>query len=943
MTASPDLPRGTVTFLFTDIEGSTRQWETDRWAMERAVQQHFVLLREAIERHGGVLFKVVGDAVQAAFTSAPQAVAAALEAQLAMQTADWGAVEPIRVRMALHAGEALPDERGDYLAACLNRLARMLSAGHGGQILLSEAVLTLARGQLPPESVSRDLGIHRLKDLLEPERITQLVHPHLPTDLPRLRTLDAHPHNLPVQPTAILGREREVAEVEDLLGRPEVRLVTLTGPGGTGKTRLALQVAAEVVEQVPDGVWFVPLAALTDPRLVSSTIAETLGVRDRGGHPLSDLLKDVLRDKDLLLVLDNFEQLLEAASDVQDLLAAAPGLRVLVTSRAPLRLRGEREYPVAPLSLPRRTPPLPPEQLSQYAAVRLFIERAQGVRPDFMVDAANAPAIAEICYRLDGLPLAIELAAARVRLLLPEAMLSRLERRLPLLTGGARDLPARQQTLRATIAWSHDLLRPDEQTLFRRLAVFAGGWTLEGAEAVGGGSASGEPGIDVLSALEALVEQSLVRCDEHAETEPRFTMLETIREFALEQLDASGETPELQRRHAEYFLQFTEQIAPKAIGSGRGQWLDRLDADLDNIRTALAWGLTHDPSQAAAVLIATDANETNNYSLWSARGHLAEGRRWAEQILSSPASIPPLTAAAVQRSGGWFALIQGDFDRAAALGDQALDAYRDADHRNGMALTLLLLGAVASSRGEHEQAIGLLEEVLALSQEVGDREVAMSLNNLAVAVSRSGDLDRAADLAREALATWRRLGDRDPQLFPLNLLGWMASLQGEHEQAVALLTEALALARAQRDDTRVAMTLGTLGDAFRRRGDRTPALIAIQETMQLYYTIGDTVGTAGTLESFALLIGVERPEVAARLFGAIDVLFRQVGYQRFPSQHAEITVATERIRTLLGEEAFTVAWAAGQAWPLRDAVAEVMSLAAELDVDDRQEGPANQG
>jgi class 3 adenylate cyclase len=471
----PEWPRGTVTFLFTDIEGSTERWERERQAMAAAVGRHIAVLEVAIQEHGGVHFKTVGDAVQAAFPTAPQALAAAVQGQRALLAEDWDSIGGIRVRMALHAGEAEPDARGDYLTAPLNRLSRLLATGHGGQILLTQTVQQLSRGALPSSAELKDLGEHRLRDLLEPERVYQLLHPGFPVEFPPLKSLELRPNNLPLQPTLFLGREREMTQVVDLLRRPEVRLLTLTGPGGTGKTRLALQASAELLDDFSDGVFFVSLASFTDPALVPSAIATALGVREEGERSLGSRLQDFLSKKQLLLVLDNMEHLTGATPIIGTLLAESADLTVVVTSRTPLHLRAEHEYPVPPLALPRRKPPPSLEQLSQYEAVRLFIERAKSVKPEFIVNNENAPAVAEICWRLDGLPLAIELAAARVRMLPPQALLGRLEHRLPLLTGGARDAPQRQRTLRDTIAWSYDLLAPDEQTLFRQLAVFTGG------------------------------------------------------------------------------------------------------------------------------------------------------------------------------------------------------------------------------------------------------------------------------------------------------------------------------------------------------------------------------------------------------------------------------------------------------------------------------------
>ncbi|MDP9354838.1 MAG: hypothetical protein M3R02_06070, partial [Chloroflexota bacterium] len=519
--------------------------------------------------------------------------------------------------MALHAGSVLARD-GDYQGPPLNRVSRLLSAGHGGQVLLSQTVLELARDRLPPGAFPWDLGTHRLKDLLEPERIWQLVHPELPDDFPPLATLDARPHNLPLQPTPFLGREREVAQVVARLRDPQIRLLTLTGPGGMGKTRLGLQAAAEVVESFPDGVWFVPLAPVRDPTLLPAAVAEVLGVREEGARPLAEVVASFLHEKRLLLVLDNLEHLLPAgASAVGALLTAAPGLTVLATSRAPLRLRAEREHGVLPLPLPRRQPPPTADQLNLYEAVRLFVERALAVQPSFAVTNENAPAVAEICHRLDGLPLAIELAAARVRLLPPQALLARLEQRLPLLTGGALDAPARQQTLREAMAWSYDLLTLDEQKLFRRLAVFVGGFDLAAADAVVGSPRSGELGLDVLDGVERLARHSLLRQEEGRGGEPRFAMLATIREYGLEQLAASGEADEARQRHAAFFLTLAENAASAFMRMEHQNWLERFEADHDDLRAALEWALGREPETALALAGALK-------DFWFVRGHLSE-------------------------------------------------------------------------------------------------------------------------------------------------------------------------------------------------------------------------------------------------------------------------------------------------------------------------------
>src|SRR5215213_449562 len=501
------LPTGTVTLLFTDVEGSTRLWERDPEAMSRAIARHDELLRNTVEAHGGFVFKTVGDAFHAAFSTAHEAVEAALDAQISLLSEE-GEVGPLRVRMALRTGP-VEERDGDYFGPTLNRVARLLSAGHGGQVLLSLSTRELVHDRLPSGVGLRDLGVRRLKDLSGPEHVFQLTAPDLPSSFPPLEALDVRPNNLPIQPTPLLGREREVAEIANLPRRADVRLVTLTGPGGTGKTRLALQSAAELIDEFEDGVFFVALTSISDPELVTSTVAGALSVSESAGRALKEDLKDFLGDKELLLLLDNFEQVVDAAPLVGELLSVCPGLKALVTSRTLLRIYGEHEYAVSPLELadPRHLPPI--ERLRHYEAIGLFVERARAAKADFSLTNENAPAVAEICARLEGLPLAIELAAARIKLLSPQAICSRLGDPLKFLTGGARDLPERQRTLRGAIAWSHALLDEGEQALFARLSVFSGGCALEAVEAVC--DAEGDLPIDSMDGLSSLVDKSMLR------------------------------------------------------------------------------------------------------------------------------------------------------------------------------------------------------------------------------------------------------------------------------------------------------------------------------------------------------------------------------------------------------------------------------------------------
>ena len=604
------LPTGTVTFLYTDIEGSTRRWEQYPDAMKAAVERHDAILREAIGANGGHVFRTMGDAFCAVFVTAPQAVSAAVAAQRTLYAEAWGEqTGPIRVRMALHTGVGeVRDE--DYVGHTLNRVARLLSAAYGGQVLLTRATHDLIGEALPLKVSIRDLGEHSLKDLLRKEYLFQLVIEDLPADFLPVKTVDNRPNNLPLQASLFVGRERELEALSGLLRRPDVRLLTLTGPGGTGKTRLTVQAAAEVIREFRDGAFFIDLASIADPGLVIPTIAQTLDVKESAGQSLADSLRSFIHDRQILIVLDNFEQVIGAATAVAQLLAMGTQLKIVVTSQVVLHLHGEQEFAVPPLALPdlKQLPSV--EALRQYEAVGLFVQRARLAKPDFEITEQNAPAIAEICCRLDGLPLAIELAAARIKMLHPEAMLARLsglagmQNSLKLLVGGARDMPARQQALRSTIEWSYGLLDEGEKILFRRLSVFAGGCTLEAAEAVCSAVAGsqlsvvGEEGgekrtdyrlpttieIDVFDGVSSLVDRSLIRIVGGRES--RFSMLETIREYARERLEESGEGEATRWRHASFYLALAEKVEYEAPVRDN-VWFEKMEGEQDNLRAAL--------------------------------------------------------------------------------------------------------------------------------------------------------------------------------------------------------------------------------------------------------------------------------------------------------------------------------------------------------------------
>ncbi len=870
-----ELPRGTVTFLFTDIEGSTALWERDRAAMASAVERHVHLLRAAIEAHGGVLFKVVGDAVQAAFPVARNALTAAVAAQQALVAEPWtDPPGPLRVRMALHAGEAYPQD-GDYLAAPLNRLARLLDASHGHQIVLTQAVQQLVRDDLPAIVSLRDLGTHRLRDLQEPEAIFQLVVPGLPETFPPLRTLPSHPTNLTIPPTSLIGRDAEVASVLRLLDE-EMRLVTLSGPGGSGKTRLAMEIAAEALEHYPDGVFFVDLAPIRAADYVVPTIATGLGVRENPGEPLFETLSRYLAERRVLLVLDNCEQILEAAPDVAALLARCSHLAVLATSREPLRVRVERVFPVAPLPLPdsQHLPDL--AALAQVPSIALFVERAQAVDPGFMLTEDNASATAAICRRLDGLPLAIELAAARVRLLPPEALLARLERSLPLLTSGARDAPVRQRTLRDTIAWSYDLLSSNDQALLRRLSVFVGGWTLEAAEAVG----NPDGVLDVLEGLGNLVERSLARREDAVSGELRFGMLETIREFGLERLVEAGEEDETRHRHAEHFAAFAELAEPHFFAPGEQACLDRCEAESGNLTAALVWSTAHDPAPGLRIA-------GSLWWFWHTRAGLSLGRSEVERIIARSEDAPASLVAEATRTLGQLALFQPDYVTA------------------------------------HEA----LQQSQRLFNEVGDHsEANRTAFFRAILAQQSSTSAESEQMMRDALEQFRQSGDRTWEGIGLFWLGiYAANTKRDPYEAEALLREALPVLREVGFQSGVAMTLGNLGEVLLDQGRIAEAEATIRESLALRFALRDRYGSPEQLQSLARVAVVKGSvERATRLWAAGDQLRRDLGADISQASREAHERFVRSLKEQLGPARFAQAWTAGQALTLEQAVTEAL-------------------
>ena len=734
--------------------------------------------------------------------------------------------------------------------------------------------------------------------------------------------VETRPTNLPVQRTGFVGREKEVAAAKELLLRPDVRLVTVTGPGGIGKTRLAVQVANGLVERFPGGTHFVSLSSLSDPELIASVIVQTLGIREAGGRSPLEILKENLQGSlraPMLLLLDNFEHLVEAVPTVAELLVVGPNLKVLVTSRAALHVYGEHEFPVPPLALPdsRSIPPL--EILSQYPAVALFVQRAVAAKPDFELNGENAPAVAEICARLDGLPLAIELAAARVKVLSPSSMRTRLTSRLQLLTGGARDMPQRHQTLRATMDWSYDLLTASEQKLFRRLSVFVGGCTLEGAEAVC--DTKGDLDLDLLDGMGSMVDKSLAQQAEQAEGESRFVMLETIREYALEKLETSGEQVLTKRAHAAYCLVLAEEEAAKQIGAEGQQWLARFAVEHDNFRAGLEW-LTETGEAEWGLRLGAAL-----FRFWEMREYLAEGRARLGKLLKiAGAAAPTKARARALFAAGVLASAQGDYASADALIRDSLDIARQLRDQQCAAVSLNALAVIARDRGDIWDALFLFEESLVLWRELGEQKaVARSLSNLANIVELQGDNARARSLYMECLSIFQGLGDRTGVAWSMNYQGDVARDQGDSAAARTLYEQGLAIFRELGDRWGIAGTLADLGSLAREQGNYPTARALYRESIKIFQELDHKRGIARLLECFACSAAVQlEAERSLRLAGAAAALRQNIGAPLTPAEQAKLEASLHRARQALTHTMGVTAWLEGRALPVEKAIEEAL-------------------
>jgi predicted ATPase/class 3 adenylate cyclase/Tfp pilus assembly protein PilF len=942
-----------ITFLFTDIEGSTRLWEAEPARMSDALARHDALCRTAVDAHRGRLVKMVGDGLHAVFDDPADAVASTLDLQRGMAriAADCGIA--LRMRCGVHAG--ISDLRdGDYFGIAVNRAARIAAAAHGGQILLSQAAVDLCRRRLPAGVDVIHLGRVRLRDLSAPEDIWQVAGADLPTTFPALRSLDSTPNNLPQQLTTFIGREQEIAQIKKLIRT--ARIITLTGAGGCGKTRLALHVAADVLEDYPDGVWLVELAALADPLRVPQSVASLLGLKEEPGKPLLETLTDHLATRHLMLLIDNAEHLLAACAEFADaVLRRCPRLSLVVTSREALGFAGELTYRVPSLSMPDPRRDGSREDVARFESARLFIERARSQQPGFALTEQNAPALASICYRLDGIPLAIELAAARVRSLSLEEVNARLNERFRLLIGGSRTALPRQQTLRSLIDWSYDLLAGQEQAMLRRLAVFAGGFTLDAAERVCAVDSTQAPAI--LDLLASLVDKSLVIAEERGET-MRYRMLETIRQYARERLLEHGDGSRWRDRHLAYFRAVGAEAEPRLTGPDQRAWLERLENELDNVRAALAWAADAGGDTCSGSYLAASL-----WRFWQVRAYFSEGRTWLSALLAADDGTDPHARANALNAAGALAMLQGDhaaarqdleecvalsrrignrhaearsfnnlgniayaksdYAGARELFQQSLAIRRAIDDCQGVADGLNNLGGIAYQTGDYPAALAYYHECLALRRRQGDRwATALLLTNLGAVADAQSDFATSRSLYEEALAIQRDLGDRWAVPTTLKNLGDLAYAQRDYAQARALYEEGIAICREVGDRRGVAMQLSDLGKVAVAVGDYPAARVLSQECLPLMRELGDLRGMTEVLEGLAIVaLARKDADRAVRIMSAAERLRDEIGFPLRPKERSDFERQMASLRAASPDaKAFDQAWQAGRAMTVDEAV-----------------------
>ncbi len=900
-----NLPSGTVTFLFTDIEGSTQLWEKYPGAMKEALARHDSILRQAIESNGGQVIKTTGDGIHGVFEKAIDAVRATLTAQRALK--DPICDIQIRVRMGLHTGEAELRE-SDYYGQALNRAARILSIGHGGQILLSSLTGELAREHLPAGVSLLDLGEHRLRDLIRPEHIFQLVAPDLQNEFPALMSLNSLPNNLPPPLTSFIGREREMQEARTLLASS--RLLTLIGPGGTGKTRLSLQLAADQLSAFKDGVWLVELAPLSDPAFIVSAIASVLGLHEVPGIPLMSIVIDYLRAKELLLILDNCEHLVEAsAHTANQLLQACPQLKIIASSREALGIHGETVYRVPSLSLPDPSS----RSLMDYESTRLFIDRAAKAEPRFCLTDHNASSIAQICQRLDGIPLAIELAAARVKLFTPEQIAERLDDRFKLLTGGSRSALPRQQTLRALIDWSYQSLNETEQRALRRLAAFSGGWTFEAAEAVVGE-------YDAMDGLLGLVNKSLVNVEEQ-DGKSRYRFLETIRQYAMEKLVESGEAVHVRDRHMDYFLQSSDQEAEadqRIFGQEDTEWLDRMEVEHDNLRAALEWSTANHPEKALRLAHVAS-------SFWVARDYNHEARQWCQRALEKSASMTGLDDQRAKVYGmlAWSSIAIGDHKTGREAAEAGIALARKVGNTKTMGRLLSVMALACTFLGDFEAGEVAIQEAETISREHNYRgELSLMLTTRAQATYlSSGDVERAKRYLDEAVSIGRSARLQWATTMSVFGIARLAGVMGDLGTARAKFLESAEVARRVGNKRLMYSCYSELAHVLRENRELDEPLGIYRDLLPKWRDLGHRAAVAHELECIAYILAKKgQPQRAVTILGAADSLRKMIESTPTPVELAEYEKELAALRGKLDAVEFERAWEAGQGLNMDDAI-----------------------
>jgi predicted ATPase/class 3 adenylate cyclase len=917
---------GTTTLLFTDIEGSTKLLNQlgDRYA--GVLADHHRLLREAFTTHGGSEIDSAGDGLYYQFPSARSAVAAAVDGQRALLAHDWPAGAQVRVRMGLHTGEPISASVG-LVGIDVHRASRICGAGHGGQILLSRTARDLAGRELPAGVSLLDLGDHRLKDLPEPQQLFQVIAEGLPSVFPPLRTLDDRPTNLPRRLSSFVGREREMEEGRALLS--SAPLVTLTGPGGVGKTTLAMHIAAAMLHDLPDGVWLADLGTVTDENLVLPAVANALRVGEQPGRELGAALIEAMRSRRLCLVLDNCEHVLAASADLAYALVSATDVRILATSREPLGVEGERVVPVAPLDLPEPGQPVKAADASRYTAIRLFVDRATAAQPGFRLTDQNISAVVRLCQRLDGMPLALELAAARVRALPVEQLAARLDDRFRLLTGGSRLSVPRHQTLRATIDWSHDLLSDEEKAVFRRLAAFAGGCTLASAEAVMRDDLVAD--VDVLDLLTRLIDKSLVLADSGSE-EARFGMLETIRQYAREYLLHAGEAEMVFRRHRDWYLALVERAKPDFFrGPPPTDWLAIFDREIDNLRLALEWSAAEAGGGSAGLRLAAGL-----WRYWEIRGYLVEGRQWLERTLAATDGEVSALRANTLTGAGILAHVQGDYPAAIRYHEESLEQHRQVGSRPSVAYALFNLANLIAEHGDLAEARKLYEEGIAMGRAIGDiRGAALAVVTNADVISRLGDQAAAESSFAEAMAVFEQMGDKWGMAYALDSQALAAGRARDIDVARGLHERALSISREMGDERAVARSLMHLADAAAREGDSARAKALHRECLRIRQTLHDMPGVATAMERLAWVMADDtaldpaRPDDtaldAARLLGAAQNLRETIKTPLPAAAREEYERSVGILAERLGQDQFEAARGEGRSLGAEAAVQAIFS------------------